>query len=78
MVVRLDVSSWRYGCHVDLVVNGTATNQQLPVCRPGGHVEGTGVVEHHTAFLLVQIGHLGESDVVANANANLAVLLNEE
>ena len=57
-----------------LIINRSAAHQQLPVSRTRGHVECARVVEHHAALLLIQIGHLGKSNVVADADANLAVL----
>ncbi|KAL1438853.1 hypothetical protein MTO96_047773 [Rhipicephalus appendiculatus] len=41
--------------------------------RPRGHVEGTGVEEQLAALFGVKLRHLGEAQVVADAEANLAV-----
>ncbi len=58
----------------DLTVHRPCPKQQLPVRRSRGGVERAGVHDHLAAHLTVQQRHVREPHVVADAEADLAVL----
>lgn len=60
--------------YIDLVVYGAALSQQAPVQIAGGEVEGTGIDEGKGTAAGSNGGQLGEAHVVADGDANLAVL----
>ena len=73
-IVGLLIPGRADGRHVHLVVDGSAPGEQFPVSFAGGHVERSGVHEQF-AFMVpgVNLGQVGEPDVVADADADPAV-----
>lgn len=60
--------------HIDLVIYRTCPSQQRPVERTGGCIEGAGVDQQERTLPGGNHGSLGEANVVADGQADLAVL----
>lgn len=77
-VVRVGVASRRDGCHVELVVESARSNQKLPVGWSCGHVERARIVNHRTPTMLINVGHLAESYVIAYSDADFSISLKKQ